>query len=180
MAGKTTYHSRLQEFVDLAGGHEATSSEELIQMIMRRSPPSFVYHRWDPDRQETVAKCSETAVRRTLDLACDLGLFDSQKCELTNAGEEAADLGRFDNVLRRRLRVHFRQLGCSVDDIERMSVAMLHRKPTVFPTVNVLFDEACEKQGLDISPPRFSVLLRLLAQSGGLCLFRRHIYLPVK
>ena len=174
MPGKSTYYSRIQIMLELAGARKSRSSEEFIQGIVRKSPPNFVYHRWDPDKEEISAKCSESVARRTFELACELGLMDRESGALTKDGKVAADPTRFDLILRRKLSSYLQEQGCSVKNLEAASMNMLQSNPVVLPAA----DELYLAEGGDLPLYKFRTLLRLLASCGGIAISRRHIFLP--
>ena len=128
MPGKTTYYARLQALLELVGSREHHSANDLLQGVVRRSPPNFVFHRWDSEEEKVVARCSENAVRNTMNLAVELGLLDAESGALTAAGKEAADPARFDTVIRRRLRSYLNQKGCSIDTLGTACVQLLQGK----------------------------------------------------
>jgi len=175
---KTTDYSRIQVLLELATTRRVTSAEDLVQSIIRRSPPNFVFHRWDREKGEVVGHCSETSVRKTLELASDLGLVDGESGALTTDGIEASDPDRFSNVVRKRLQTYLSRLGCPLHTIVDTCVQMLKRKSVVLPTSDELYIEVCVPAGIDLDPSTFRTLLRLLAQCDGLRISRRHIFLP--
>jgi len=178
LPGKTTYYTRLQALLELVGSREHRSANELLQGIVRRSPPNFVFHRWDSKEEKVIARCSENAVRNTMNLAVELGLLDAELGALTAAGKEAADPARFDAVIRRRLRSYFNQMGCSVDALGTASLQLLQGKEVVLPTADELYEAVCAEQNMDLSETKFRVLLRLLSASGGIRASRREVFLP--
>lgn len=177
MAGKTTYYERLQVVLGLASNRRVQSLDDLQQSIVRRSPPNFVYHRWDPEQDDVVPKCSDAAVRKTLGLACDLGLLDKSGT-LTKAGKEAADKKRYDVVLRRRVSAYLEEEGVSVESVKKACSSMLNGSRLVLPTAVALYEVVCASEDSELPPVKFGVLLRLLAECGGIELSRRHIFLP--
>lgn len=178
MPGKTTYYSRIHVLLARAGSRGWRNSGDLIQSVVEKSPENFVYHRWSEEEGEITAHCSIPAVRKTFDLAVDLGLIDVDTGHLTEVGKEAADPGSYDRVLRRRLRARFRQLGIPVDHIESASRGMLRSTEITLPTGQQLYSRVCEANGIQITDARFRTLLRLLGSCGGIMLSRRHIFLP--
>jgi hypothetical protein len=175
---KTTDYSRVQALLELAVARKAASAEDLVQSIVRRSPPNFVFHRWDREKGEVVGHCSETSVRKTLALASDLGLVDGESGALTTEGTEASDPDRFSSVVRKRIQAYLSRSGCPVQTIAETCVAMLKRKNLVLPTSDELYMEVCVRQDVSLDPQKFRTLLRLLAQCDGIRISRRHIFLP--
>ena len=178
MKGETTYYRRIQVILELSGARKPRLAEEFIQGIVRRSPPNFVYHRWDAKRQEIVPQCSEPAVRRAFNLAAQLGLVDAESAGLTTQGSEAADPNRFGTVLRRRVRSYLQQAGCSVAKLEDASLQMLQARPIQLPTAEELYVALYASGAVNPSMSEFSTLLRLLAASDGIKIVRRHLFLP--
>ncbi len=178
MPGKTTYYSRVQAMLELAGARSSRSREDFIKSIVRRSPPNFVYHRWDPQEEEIRPRCSRTAIERTFELAVELGLLHGDSGILTNVGKEAADPGHYDSILRRRVRLCLQQLGCPVARVTKVCLEMMRRDKVILPTVDELHLTVCVEEGLDVSAAKFGTLLRLLAAAGGIMISRRHIFLP--
>lgn len=179
VVAKTSDYSRIQALLELAATRRVASAEELVQSVVRRSPPNFVFHRWDHVKGEVVGYCSEASVRKTLGLASDLGLVDSELGSLTSDGAEASDPDRFSTVVRKRVQVYLSRYGCPVNAISDACLQMLKRKSVVLPTSHELYVELCVPRGINIDPPRFKTLLRLLAECDGLRISRRHIFLPV-
>ena len=175
----TTDYSRIQALLELAAARKVGSAEDLVQSVVRRSPPNFVFHRWDRDKGEVVGYCSETSVRKTLGLASDLGLVDRESGSLTADGAEASDPDRFSTVVRKRVQAYLNRSGCPVSTISDACLQMLRRKNVVLPTSDELYVEICVPRGIDIDLSRFRTVLRLLAQCDGLRVSRRHIFLPV-
>lgn len=175
---KTTDYSRVQALLELATARKVTSAEDLVQSIVRRSPPNFVFHRWDREKGEVVGYCSETSVRKTLALASDLGLVDGESGALTTDGTEASDPDRFSNVVRKRIQAYLNRVGCPIHTIGDACLQMLKRKNVILPTSDELYVEICVPRGIDLDSSRFRTLLRLLAQCDGLRISRRHIFLP--
>jgi hypothetical protein len=150
----------------------------LINGIVAKSPENFVYHRWDKEEEKVVGRCSRLSVRKTFDLAVDLGLLDRKSGALTESGKAAANPVQFATVMRRRVRGYLQQEGCPVGEIERTASAMLAKRRIVLPTAEELYDAVCASKRLGITAPRFAAMLRLLAASGGLASSRRQIFLP--
>ena len=76
MTGPTTFHSRIFALLELAGKGGFRTAEELIHVVVRRSPPNFVNHRWNSQTNKIDGRCSESAVRKTFEFAVTLGLLD--------------------------------------------------------------------------------------------------------
>lgn len=178
MPGETTYYRRLQVLLELSASIKPKVAEILLDKIKKKSPPNFVYHRWDPDNEEMVSRFSEPAIEKTLNLAVELGLLNPKIASLTKTGEEAADPSRFDRVLRRQLRSCFERLGCSVAVLEETCRKFLHRRNITLPTTNQLYQELFLAKGLDTPAYKFRRLIRLLAHCGGIRNSRRQIFLP--
>ena len=175
---KTTDYSRIQILLELAAARKFGSAEDLIHSIVHRSPPNFVFHRWDREKGEIVGYCSETSVRKTLALASDLGLLDAETGGLTSDGMEASDRERFAAVVRKRIQVYMNRSGCPMHIIGDACIAMLRRKNVVLPTSEELYLALCIERNVDMDALRFRTILRLLAQCDGLRISRRHIFLP--
>jgi hypothetical protein len=178
MPGKTSYYSRLQAMLDLAGNRVPSSSDDFVHGIIRKSPPNFVYYRWNEEKEENVAHCSEVAVKRTFELAVDLGFLSPESGRLTDSGKEAADPARYDVALRRAVRSFLQRCGCPVKNLEAASREMLRKSSIVLPNANELFSATSNADGFDLTEPKFHSLLQLLAASGGIRLSRAHIFLP--
>lgn len=180
MTGRTTYYSRILALLEMAGSRNFRTASDLIKSVINRSPPSFVYHRWNSKKKEIDAMCSEGAVHKAFDFAVDLGLLDPESGALTGAGKEAADPERYDVVMRRQVSACLKQSNCPVDEIERTSLKLIRATKTTLPTVETLFEAICEGKGIELTEHRFGILLRLLAGSGGIQVIRRHIFLPAR
>lgn len=178
MAGKTAFFSRLQVLLELVGTKNFASIDSLAQSIMRQSPPNFVYRRWNVEKEEYVGECSERAVRKTLDIAIDLGLLDGETGARTAYGNEAADPARYPVVLRRRVRAKLRQVGCSQEELDEASKRMLRSRSPILPTAHELYVETCLSKRIELAEVEFRKLLMLLADSGGMQLSRSYIYYP--
>lgn len=179
MAGKTSYYSRLHAMLELTGGRVWRSSSEFVRSIVRKSPPNFVYHRWDETEEKIVPKCSESAVWNTFKLAVELGLLDQESAALTKVGKEAADPAHFDAAVRQCVRSCLKELGCPVEKVKVACVELLRSDKVVLPTVEELYLAVCLNKELTISESKFGILLRLLAACGGIAISRRHIFLPL-
>ncbi len=175
---KTTDYSRIRALLELATVRRATSAEDLVQSIVRRSPPNFVFHRWNREKGEVVGYCSETSVRKTLKLASDLGLVDGESGTLTADGTEASDPDRFSNVVRKKTLAYLNHVGCPLHIIVEACLQMLRRKSVVLPTSDELYVATCAPRGIELDPSRFRTLLHILAQCEGLRISRRHVFLP--
>jgi len=178
MPGETTYYRRLQVLLELSAAIKPNAAESFVEKIKKKSPPNFVYRRWDPDEEELVSRCSEPSIEKTIDLAAELGLVHPKTASLTKAGEEAGDPSRFDRVLRRQLRSCFERLGCSVAVLEETCTKFLHRRNITLPTTDQLYQELFLAKGIDTPAYKFRRLIRLLAHCGGINSCRRQIFLP--
>jgi len=177
--GDTTYYRRIQVLLELSGARSPRSAEDFIQGIVRRSPPNFVFHRWDADKEEVTPQCSESAIRKAFDMAVQLGLLDRGSAALTTQGAEAADPGQFDSVLRRRIRSHLQQAGCAIESVEDAARRMLQSRKIQLPTADELYVAVCSPNAVNLSQSEFCTLVRLLAACGGIRICRRHLYLPM-
>jgi hypothetical protein len=178
MPGETTYYRRLQVLLELSASIKPKAAESFVDNIKKKSPPNYVYHRWDPEKEELVARCSKAAIEKTLSLGVELGLLREKTGMLTKAGEEAADLSRFDIVLRRQLRLCFERLGCSAALLEETCGRFLRRRNITLPTADELYNELFLEKGLDTPAYKFRRFIRLLAYCGGIRNSRRQIFLP--
>src|SRR4051812_39694079 len=103
MPGKTSYYSRLQAMLDISGSHAPSTTQGFLHAIVRKSPPNFVFFRWNEKKEEAIAQCSEFAVKRTFEIAVDLKFLEVDTGGLTDLGKEAADPARYDATLRRAI-----------------------------------------------------------------------------
>jgi hypothetical protein len=179
MVGATTYYSRILALLELTGSRSFRTAGDLIKSVITRSPPNFVYHRWNQEKNQIEGMCSESAVEKTFELAVDLGLLDRESGAPTATGKEAADPGRYNVILRRQVSAYLKRLGCPIDEIERTSLRLIRATKTTLPTVDTLFEVICRGNEIEVSEKRFGVLLRLLAACGGIQIVRRYIFLPV-
>ena len=180
MAGKTTYYRRLQVILELSASEKPSDKEAFLAGINRKSPPNFVYHRWDPKRKERVGITSSGAILGTFNLAVRLGIIEEETGRLTSVGKEAADQTRFDIVITKQLDKIFKLLGFSITKIEEESGKMLRKNDIVLPTADKLYVSVFDNQEPEISILYFRTLMRLLAACGGINTSRRQLYLPKK
>lgn len=179
MPGKTTYYSRIQVMLELAGAKNHHSSEKFIRGIISKSPPNFVYHHWNPEKEEIIAQCSEAAVERTFELAVELELLEEKTGTLTEAGKQGADPGHYDLILRKQIEHFFQEHEISIEEIMRLSQKMLQNEQIILPTADEIYSTICDKKEVDIPLTKFRTLLQILAACGGIKISRRHIYLPI-
>ena len=179
VAGETTYYRRLQVLLELSAAHKPRTCDRLIEHITEKSPPNFVYHRWDAEKRDIVGRCSVGAIRRTIAIASELGLLDSSTGALTRIGKEAADPARFERLIRNQLTTHFDRLGCAVSSIAETSRRLLHSRKISLPTADELYANLFTAKESSLAASRFRTLLQLLAACGGIGTSRRQIFLPV-
>ena len=178
MAGETTYYRRLQVLLELSAVHKPRSAALLIDHIAEKSPPNFVYHRWNPDKRDIVGRCSVAAIKKTFGIASELGLVDSSTGILTKIGKEAADPARFERLLRQQLTLLLGRLGCTVSSIVEMSRQLLHSRKITLPTADELYARLFTAKENNLPAGKFRTLLRLLAACGGIATSRRQVFLP--
>lgn len=178
MPGKTTFFSRIQALLELSSARKPRSTADLIENIARRSPLNFVYHRRNAETEEVEGHCSVSSITKTLNLAVELELIDPQTGGLTKQGKEAADPSRYDMIIRRGVISYLGAVGCSISDLEKTILNGFASQPISLPTADKLYDQICLSKGLDLSITKFSILLKLLAECGGIDTNRKQIFLP--
>lgn len=177
-AGKSTYYGRLRTLLELAASHKSRRSS-LVELILSKAPPNFVVNRWNHEKAVVEPLPSASAANNTHALAVELGLLDGDSDQLTKAGTEAADPGRFDAVVRMQIVRCLEAHGCPIASVNQASVRLLRRRDVLVPTADALFEQCVELSRSDLGPEQFKRLLRLLALCGGLRICRQHIFLPV-
>jgi len=177
MPGRTSYYSRLRSLVGFMTAQEWDSPESLIIQVNRAGLREFFYDRWDSATEQYAPVCSETAVRNTIQLAEKLDLISSERPRLTPAGEKAADPAQFDNVLKRGIVNFLSRSGCALSDLTLLCHELIQRTPPVLPTGPALFQHfPFDESSTSLGEKEFVRALRLLAQSGGISLSRKHLF----
>jgi len=180
MPGPTTYYRRIQVVLELSASKEYYDAEQFLEEIEKKSPPNFVYYRWDSKKKERIGIASAKAIRNTFYLAVDFDLLERGTGKLTKAGKSAADPARFESIVSEQLEKLFTINGFSIERLEIESGVMLRGNPIVLPTADELYNKIFKDQEQTIGILKFRTLMRLLASCGGIGTTRRQLFLPRK
>jgi len=177
MPGERTAFRKLQVILDYAKQGKHRDVGALRKYVHGRAPTNFAYFYRDRQTDEIVQIISDRSIDATIDLAVELGLLTPETGSLSKIGVAATDARRFPRIVASKVGSLLEGKGIPLAAIARViREDLLRADPPRLPTVDAIWTRF---EHLGVDAEEFSLLLRVLADAGGISVSQRRVYLPV-
>lgn len=177
MPSERSVFRKVQIILEYCQPNRHKSIDELVDLIVRRSPASFVYYRSDAESEEIRAIASPKSIMHAIELAIELGLINENSGHLTKLGVSATDPRRFSRIVGNQTVELLKNKGLPLEKIEQtIFEKFLQSRPPLPPTMKRIW----EALATEVKIRDFASYLNILGLTGILSVEQKRIYLPIK
>jgi hypothetical protein len=177
MPSERSIFRKVQVILEYCQPNKHKSIEELVDLIERRAPASFVYHRFDVESEEVKTMASHNSIMHAIELAVELGLISETSGHLTKLGVSATDPRRFSRIIGNQTVELLKNKGLPLEKIEQtIFEKFLRSRPPLPPTVKRIW----EALTTEVKIKDFASYLNILGITEILSVVQKRIYLPKK
>ena len=175
MPSDRSSYNKLQVLLDTARSYSVKTVDELIHHLEAKRHPAFMSRQYKPATDSFAFDVSKPTIKRVIRISQYLDLITVDGT-LTADGKQSVGKGKFPLIVQRKLHNKLQSEGVDVTDLNKLIIKCLRGDPVTLPTARTLWQEL----GGKISYSKFSLILSLLAQSGGAVSTQRKLYLRVE
>lgn len=177
MPSERSIFRKVQVILEYCQPNKHKSIDELVDLIERKAPASFVYYRSDAESDEIKTFASYNSIKHAVSLSIELGLIHQASGQLTKLGVSATDPRRFSRIIGNQTLELLKHKELPLEKIESTIVEkLLQNKPPLSPTVKKIWEELSP----EVKLKDFASYLNILGLTEILTVEQKKIYFPRK